>query len=133
MKLTYWFNYGWPGGNLPTKENENRQICQNMTWGVFIPFYLTEMVPGQYTTELGQLTPMGMQYVYSHFSEHLQREPAWVNYQSEDPMKPYYKPAEDMSPSGYTLIENPYGPGGFVGMWTKEDGFIPCTSCPTGP
>jgi len=133
MQLTYWFSYGWPGGNLPTKANELRQICQNMTWGAFIPFHLPEMVPGQYTTELGGLTPLGIQYVVSHFSRHIQSTPAWVNYQSEDPMEPYYKPAEDMSPSGYTKKENPFGPGGFVGVWTSSEGFKPCTSCPTGP
>jgi hypothetical protein len=130
MELTYWFAYGWPGGNLPTKENELRQICQNMTWGAFIPFYLPEMVPGQYTTELGQLTPLGIQYVVSHFSRKLQSTPAWVNYQSDDPMQPYYKPAEDMSPSGYTKKENPFGPGGFVGTWSGSTGFVPCPSCP---
>jgi hypothetical protein len=133
MRLTYWFSYGWPGGNLPTKANELRQICQNMTWGAFIPFHLPEMVPGQYTTELGGLTPLGIQYVVSHFSRHVQSAPAWVNYQNEDPMKPYYKPVEDMSPSGYTKKENPFGPGGFVGVWSSGEGFKPCTSCPTVP
>jgi len=124
--LTYWFTYGWPGGNLPTKELELRQICQNMTWGVYIPFHLPELPPGQYTTELGQLTPLAVQYLYSHFSFDVQRPPAWLKYQSEDPMAPFYKPAEDMvSPSGYTPKENPYGPGGMIGTWTPDEGFIP--------
>lgn len=122
----YWFTYGWPGGNLPTPDLEKRQICQNMTWGVWIPFHLSELPPGQYTTELGQLTPLGMQYLYSHFHDKQQRSPAWFRYQSIDPMKPYYKPAEEMlSPSGYTPKENPYGPGGMLGQWTPEEGFKP--------
>lgn len=125
-KLTYWFTYGWPAGNLPTKELENRQICQNMTWGVSIPFYLPELPPGQYTTELGQLTPLAVQYLYAHFTSDLQRSPAWLKYQSVDPMKPFYKPAEDVaSPSGYTPKENPYGPGGFPGTWTRGEGYKP--------
>jgi len=125
-ELTYWFTYGWPGGNLPPKGLENRQICQSMTWGTFIPFYLPELPPGQYTTELGQLTPLGVQYLYSHFSSELQRSPAWLKYQSDDPMEPFYKPAEDIvSPDGYAPKENPYGPGGFLGTWTSKDGFIP--------
>jgi hypothetical protein len=130
-KLTYWFTYGWPGGNLPRKEDELRQICQNMTWGTFIPFHLPELPPGQYTTELGQLTPLGVQYLYTHFSRHPQRRiPAWTRYQSDDNMKPFYKPAEDIaSPSGYTPKENPYGPGGFIGTWTSDEGFVPC-ECP---
>ena len=125
-ELTYWFTYGWPGGNLPTKELENRQICQNMTWGAFIPFYLPELIPGQYVTELGQLTPLGVQYLYSHFSSDQQRSPAWLKYQSDDPMKPFYKPAEDMvSPDARVPYENHYGPGGMIGTWTRTDGFIP--------
>jgi len=124
--LTYWFTYGWPGGNLPTKELELRQLNQKMTWGVFIPFYLPELTPGQYTTELGQLTPLGVQYVMSHFSSDLQRSPAWLKYQSDDPMKPFYKPAEDIvSPDGREPKENPFGPGGMIGTWTRADGFIP--------
>jgi hypothetical protein len=126
MQLTYWFSYGWPGGNLPTEENKFRQICQDMTWGAFIPFYLPEMIPGQYTTELGQLTPLGIQYVVSHFSSKQQGAPAWVNYQSDDPMKPYYKPAEDIvSPDGYAPKDNPYGPEGYIGTWTSGNGFVP--------
>ncbi|MCD6472353.1 linear amide C-N hydrolase [Candidatus Aerophobetes bacterium] len=125
-KLIYWFTYGWPSGNLPPKELENRQICQNMTWGVFIPFYLPELPPGQYTTELGQLTPLAIQYLYAHFSSDLQRSPAWFKYQSVDPMKTFYKPAEDIaSPDGYAPKENPYGPGGYSGTWTKEEGYKP--------
>ena len=125
-KLTYWFTYGWASGNLPTKELETRQICQNMTWGVWIPFYLPELPPGQYMAELGQLTPLGMQYLYAHFTPELQRSPAWLKYQSVDPMKPFYKPAENvMSPSAYTPKPNPYGPGGFMGTWTREEGFKP--------
>jgi len=125
-KLTYWFTYGWPGGNLPPKDLENSQICQNMTWGVFLPFYLPELPPGQYTTELGQLTPLAVQYLYAHFTSDLQRSPAWLKYQSVDPMKPFYKPAEDvMSPSGYTPKDNPYSPGGFPGTWTREEGYKP--------
>jgi hypothetical protein len=131
-ELTYWFTYGWPGGNLPPKELESRQICQNMTWGTWIPFYLPELPPGQYTTELGQLTPLGVQYLFTHFSEHPQnRVPAWTRYQSEDPMQPFYKPAEDMFPDGYSPKENPYGPGGFIGEWSSQEGFVPCElSCP---
>lgn len=126
MRLTYWFNYGWPGGNLPTKANKLHQICQDMTWGAFIPFYLPEMIPGQYTTELGQLTPLGIQYVVSHFSSKPERTPAWVNYQSGDPTKPYYKPAEDIvSPDGYAPKDNPFGPEGFMGTWTSNNGFVP--------
>lgn len=130
IQLTYWFTYGWPGGNLPTKANELRQINQNMTWGAFIPFHLPEIVPGQYTTELGQLTPLGIQYVVSHFARKQQSTPAWVNYQNADPMKPYYKPPEEMSPSGYTKKENPFGPGGFIGTWSSTLGFKPCLACP---
>ena len=126
MRLTYWFNYGWPGGNLPIEANKFHQICQDMTWGAFIPFYLKEMIPGQYTTELGQLTPLGIQYVVSHFSHERQRIPAWVNYQSDDPLKPYYKPAGDMvSPDGYAPKDNPYGPEGYIGTWTTNNGFVP--------
>lgn len=134
-ELTYWFTYGWPGGNLPPKELELRQICQNMTWGAFIPFYLPELTPGQYTTELGQLTPLGVQYVMSHFSSDQQRSPAWLKYQSDDPMKPFYKPAEDIvSPDGREPKENPFGPGGMIGTWTRADGFIPCICpCPVCP
>lgn len=125
-ELTYWFSYGWPGGNLPPEELELRQLNQNMTWGAYIPFYLPELTPGQYTTELGQLTPLGVQYVMSHFSSDLQSPPAWLKYQSEDPMEPFYKPAEDIvSPDGYTPKENPFGPGGMIGTWTGDDGFIP--------
>lgn len=125
-KLTYWFSYGNPGGNLPTKELELRQINQNMTWGTYIPFYLPELTPGQYTTELGQLTPLGVQYVMSHFSSDQQRSPAWLKYQSDDPMLPFYKPAEDIvSPDAYAPKENPFGPGGMIGTWTRNDGFIP--------
>lgn len=125
-ELTYWFTYGWPGGNLPTEELELRQLNQNMTWGTFIPFYLPELPPGQYTTELGQLTPLGVQYVMSHFSSDLQSPPAWLKYQSEDPMKPFYKPAEDIvSPDGRAPKENPFGPGGMIGTWTRAEGFIP--------
>jgi len=125
-ELTYWFSYGWPGGNLPPSELELRQINQNMTWGTYIPFYLPELAPGQYTTELGQLTPLGVQYVMSHFSSDLQSPPAWLKYQSEDPMKPYYKPAEDIvSPDGYAPKPNPFGPGGMIGTWTRAEGFIP--------
>jgi hypothetical protein len=131
-KLTYWFNYGWPGGNLPPKNLETHQINQNMTWGAFLPFHLPEMPPGQYTTELGQLTPLAIQYLYSHFNSKPQRTPAWVNYQSADPLAPYYKPAEDIaSPDGYAPKDNPFGPGGFVGTWNETDGFKPCTACPT--
>lgn len=126
LKLTYWFTYGWPGGNLPTPELEKRQVNQNMSWGVWIPFYLPELPAGQYTTELGQLTPLAMQYLYSHFTSELQRSPAWHRYQSKDPLMPYYKPEADMaSPSGYTPKENPYGPGGMLGTWTEEKGFVP--------
>lgn len=125
--LTYWFTYGWPSGNLPRKEDEQRQICQNMTWGTFIPFYLPELPPGQYTTELGQLTPLGVQYLFTHFSGDQQaRDPAWTRYQSANHMKAFYKPTEDMSPSGYTPKENPFGPGGFIGTWTSSEGFVPC-------
>ncbi|MEM3702915.1 MAG: hypothetical protein QXX79_00615 [Candidatus Bathyarchaeia archaeon] len=103
-----------------------------MTWGVFIPFYLPELPPGQYTTELGQLTPLAIQYLYAHFSSTLQRSPAWYKYQSVDPMKPYYKPPEDVkSPDGYTPKYNYYGPGGFIANWTREEGLIPYT-CPKG-
>lgn len=124
--LTYWFTYGWPSGNLPTKELENRQISQNMTWGTFIPFYLPELPPGQYTTELGQLTPLGVQYLYSHFSHKQLRSPAWTRYQSEDSMAPFYKPEEDIaSPDGYLPKENPFGPAGYVGTWSSREGFIP--------
>jgi len=133
-KLTYWFTYGWPGGNLPTKENENRQICQNMTWGIWIQFYLPELPPGQYTTELGQLTPLAIQYLFTHFSRHPQnREPSWTRYQSDDPMKPFFKPPEDMNPDGYSPKENPFDPGGYVGTWSSSKGFLPCLSCPTDP
>ncbi len=131
-KLTYWFNYGWPGGNLPQKSLELNQINQNMTWGAFIPFYLPELPPGQYTTELGQLTPLAIQYLFSHFTSKVQRTPAWVNYQSEDSLQPYYKPAEDIaSPSGYTPKDNPFGPGGMIGIWGENIGFTPCPlNCP---
>ena len=126
---TYWFTYGWPGGNLPPTELKDRQICQDMTWGVWIPFYLPELPPGQYTTELGQLTPLAIQYLFSHFSWDLQRSPGWYKYQSVDPLKPFYKPAEDVaSPDGYAPKPNPYGPGGRVGTWTREDGFVPLES-----
>jgi len=125
-KLTYWFTYGWPSGNLPPKDLENRQICQNMTWGVFIPFYLPELPPGQYTTELGQLTPLAIQYLMSHFTPKLQRPPAWYKYQSLDPTKPFYRPPEDtVSPDPYSPRPNPYCPGGFPGTWTPEEGFVP--------
>jgi hypothetical protein len=128
-ELTYWFSYGWPGGNLPTKEAKLHQICQDMTWGTFIPFHLTEMVPGQYTTELGQLTPLGIQYVMSHFAPKLQSTPAWVNYQSQDPLKPYFKTTEDMaSPDGRAPKDNPFGPGGYIGPWTSKEGFKPLAS-----
>ncbi len=124
--LTYWFSYGNPGGNLPTKELELRQLNQNMTWGTYIPFYLPELTPGQYTTELGQLTPLGVQYLMSHFSSDQQSPPAWLKYQSEDSLLPFYKPAEDIvSPDGYAPKENPFGPGGMIGTWTRSDGFIP--------
>lgn len=127
-KLTYWFSYGWPSGNLPRKEDEHRQICQNMTWGTFIPFRLKEMPPGQYTTELGQLTPLGVQYLFSHFKPKQQKRfPAWTRYQSDDPMKPFYKPAEDIeSPDGYAPKENPYGPAGFSGCWSSDEGLVSC-------
>lgn len=128
-ELTYWFTYGWPQGNLPPKELESRQICQNMTWGSWIPFYLPEMPPGQYTTELGQLTPLGVQYLYAHFSPELQRDPDWLKYQSVDPEDTWYKPLEDVvSPDAYAPKENPYGPGGFIGTWTRSEGFKPCVS-----
>jgi hypothetical protein len=126
---TYWFTYGWPGGNLPPTELKDRQICQDMTWGVPIPFYLPELPPGQYTTELGQLTPLAMQYVMSHFSLDLQQSPAWYKYQSVDRLKPFYKPAEDVaSPDGYAPKPNPYGPGGRLGTLTRDDGFVPFES-----
>jgi len=128
-KLTYWFTYGWPQGNLPPKDLENRQLCQNMTWGSWIPFYLPELPPGQYTTELGQLTPLGVQYLYSHFSPGLQRDPDWLKYQSVDPQDTWYKPLEDVvSPDGYAPKPNPYGPGGFIGTWKSWEGFKPCVS-----
>lgn len=121
--LTYWFTYGWPGGNLPPKELEYRQICQNMTWGVWIPFRLSELPPGQYTTELGQLMPLAIQYLYSHFSSNQQRSPLWIKYQSDDPMKPWYKAVEGISPDPITPKENPYGPGGYIGTWTMNEGY----------
>ncbi len=128
-KLTYWFTYGWPRGNLPPTDLENRQLLQNMTWGSWIPFYLPELPPGQYTTELGQLTPLGIQYVYSHFSPNLQRDPDWLKYQSVDTMDTWYKPLEDVvSPDGYSPKDNPYGPGGFIGTWKRREGFVPCVS-----
>jgi len=125
-KLTYWFTYGWPGGNLPPLELRDRQICQDMTWGVAIPFYLPELPPGQYTNELGALTPLGIQYLYAHFSPELQRSPAWFKYQSVDPTALWYKPAEEVaSPNGRTPRWNPYGPGGRPGTWTPDEGYIP--------
>ena len=125
-KGIFWFTYGNPGGNLPTKELENWQTNQDMTWGVYIPFELKELPPGQYTTEIGHLTPLAIQYLYSHFSPELQRSPNWYKYQSVDPLKPFYKPAEDVaSPNPYTSKENPYSPAGKPGTWTVEEGFIP--------
>lgn len=125
-KVTYWFTYGWPCGNLPTAELKDRQICQDMTWGVAIPFYLPELPPGRYTNELGQLTPLGVQYLYAHFSPDLQRPPAWFKYQSVDPTALWYKPAEDVaSPDGAAPAPNPYGPCGRPGTWTRDEGYIP--------
>lgn len=121
----YWFTYGWPGGNLPTKELENRQLNQNMTWGAWIPFNLKELPPGQYTTEIGHLTPLAIQYLCSHFSSELQSSPNWLKYQSVDPMKPFYKPAEDIiSPDANSPKKNPYAPAGKYGTWSEEEGFI---------
>lgn len=121
--LTYWFTYGWPGGNLPPDELENRQICQNLTWGIWLPFRLSELIPGQYTTELGQLMPLSIQYLYSHFCSNQQRSPSWLNYQSDDPMKLWYRPPKDISPDPMRVQKNPYGPGGYVGTWTMDEGY----------
>jgi hypothetical protein len=44
-------------------------------------------------------------------------------------MKPYYKPAEDIvSPDGYAPKNNPYGPEGYIGTWTSNNGFVPLGS-----
>lgn len=76
---------------------------------VFVKKNLAGSSIGQYTTELGQLTPLGIQYAYSHFSTRLQRSPAWERYQSEDPLKPYYKPLEDIKkPDPYEEKPNLY-------------------------
>jgi len=62
-RLIFWYAYGWPCGVKPLWPE---QLHQNMSWGVYLPFYLPELPPGEYVTTDGQLTPLAIEYLKKH-------------------------------------------------------------------
>jgi hypothetical protein len=53
---TFWFCFGWPCGEAPT--HPDRQPGQVHSWGVYLPFHLAALEPGEYVTVDGRLTPL---------------------------------------------------------------------------
>lgn len=60
-KRRLWYCYGWPCGSAP--EDGERQMYQDRSWGVYLPFDLDALEPGEYVTTDGRLTPVAIRYL----------------------------------------------------------------------
>jgi hypothetical protein len=66
---TFWFTYGWPDGDTKD-ENPAFDGANKNTWGVWLPFVVSEMTEeGYYTDWNGNITPVGARYLARMMSE----------------------------------------------------------------
>jgi len=59
--LVFWYAYGWGSGMAP-RQPEVKGF-QNRSWGVYVPFHLPDLEPGEYSTTDGRLTPLAVRYL----------------------------------------------------------------------
>ncbi|MBI4640521.1 MAG: hypothetical protein HY731_07495 [Candidatus Tectomicrobia bacterium] len=57
-RLLFWYAYGWPCGETP--HSPERQLYQDRSWGVYLPFSLSDLEDGEYVTIDGRLTPLAI-------------------------------------------------------------------------
>jgi len=60
-KGRFWYCYGWPCGSTP--EDPDLQICQDRSWGTYLPFDLADLEAGEYVTTDGRLTARAIKYI----------------------------------------------------------------------
>ncbi len=62
-RRTFWFTYGWADGDTKG-ENPAFDGANKNTWGVWVPFVVSEMTEeGYYTDWNGNITPVGARYL----------------------------------------------------------------------
>jgi acyl-CoA:6-aminopenicillanic acid acyl transferase len=60
-KGRFWYCYGWPCGSAP--DDPDLQVYQDRSWGVYLPFDLAALEPGEYVTIDGRLTARAIAYL----------------------------------------------------------------------
>lgn len=63
--LTFWWSWGWGSGMQPRFPEQKN--LHDRSWGVYVPFYLPAMEPGEYATTESRLTPLAIRYIMDHF------------------------------------------------------------------
>ena len=62
---TFWWNWGWGSGRQPRFPEQ--QGIHDRSWGVYVPFKLSALKPGEYVTKDSRLTPLAIRYIMNHF------------------------------------------------------------------